>query len=75
MKIIITGSLGNISKPLTQELIEKDHAVTVISSKPGKQKAIEAIGANAAIGTIEDVLFLTKYIYWCRCCLLHAAAI
>ncbi|EHQ29635.1 SDR family oxidoreductase [Mucilaginibacter paludis] len=60
MKIIITGSLGNISKPLTQELIEKDHAVTVISSKPGKQKAIEAIGANAAIGTIEDVLFLTN---------------
>jgi hypothetical protein len=25
MKIIITGSLGNISKPLTKELIQKSH--------------------------------------------------
>jgi uncharacterized protein YbjT (DUF2867 family) len=58
MKIIITGSLGHISKPLTQELVQKGHAVTVISSKPEKQAAIEALGATAAIGTIEDVEFL-----------------
>ncbi len=60
MKIIITGSLGNISKPLTKELVQKGHNVTVISSKPEKQKEIEAIGAMAAIGTIEDVEFLTN---------------
>ena len=40
MKIIVTGSLGNISKPLTQELVAKGHQVVVISSKSDKQKAI-----------------------------------
>lgn len=59
MKIIITGSLGNISHPLTKELVQKGHTVTVISSNPEKQKDIEAIGAVAAIGSLEDVGFLT----------------
>ena len=59
MKIIITGSLGNISKPLTQELVQKGHTVIVISSKADKQKDIEALGATAAIGSLEDVPFLT----------------
>ena len=60
MKIIVSGSLGNISKPLTQELVQKGHSVTVISSKADKQKDIEALGAKAAIGTLEDVNFLTS---------------
>ena len=60
MKIVITGSLGNVSKPLTESLVKKGHSVTVISSKVEKQNAIEAIGAKAAIGTIEDVDFLTE---------------
>lgn len=60
MKIVITGSLGHISKPLTKELVQKGHSVTVISSKAERQKNIEAIGANAAIGTMENVAFLTK---------------
>ena len=59
MKIIVTGSLGNISKPLTEELVQKGHAVTVISSKAEKQKEIEALGATAAIGSLEDAGFLT----------------
>jgi uncharacterized protein YbjT (DUF2867 family) len=59
MKIIVTGSLGNISKPLTKELVQKGHTVTVISSKAERQKDIEAIGAKAAIGTMEDVDFLS----------------
>ncbi|QHW01308.1 NAD(P)H-binding protein [Spirosoma endbachense] len=59
MKIIVTGSLGHISKPLTEELVQKGHAVTVISSKPEKQKDIDALGAKAAIGSLEDVDFLT----------------
>jgi uncharacterized protein YbjT (DUF2867 family) len=59
MKIIVTGSLGHISKPLTQTLVQKGHSVTVISSKSERQAAIEAIGAKAAIGTIEDAEFLT----------------
>lgn len=59
MKITITGSLGHISKPLTETLVQKGHSVTVISSKREKQKDIEALGARAAIGSIEDVNFLT----------------
>jgi uncharacterized protein YbjT (DUF2867 family) len=59
MKITITGSLGHISKPLTQELLQKGHEVTVISSKPERQKDIEAIGAKAAIGTMQDPDFLS----------------
>ena len=60
MKIIVTGSLGHISKPLTQELVQKGHAVTVISSHPERQKDIEALGATAAIGSVQDVPFLTS---------------
>ncbi|VXA91952.1 NAD-dependent dehydratase [Flavobacterium sp. 9AF] len=60
MKIVITGSLGNISKPLAEELIEKGHRVVVVSSKQERVKAIEDIGATAAIGTMEDVSFLTE---------------
>jgi len=60
MKIIVTGSLGHISKPLTTALLQKGHTVTVISSNSEKQKDIEALGAIAAIGTIDDVNFLTK---------------
>jgi len=59
MKVIVTGSLGNISQPLTKELVQKGHEVTVISSKPEKKKDIEALGAAAAIGLMEDVDFLT----------------
>ena len=60
MKIIITGSLGNISKPLTQMLVGSGHSVTVISSNPEKRADIEALGAIAAIGSIADVNFLTN---------------
>ena len=59
MKITLTGSLGHISKPLAEELVHKGHNVTVISSKPERQKEIEALGAKAAIGTMEDVDFLS----------------
>src|SRR5665213_2350297 len=59
MKIIVSGSLGNISKPLTKELVQKGHTVTVISSKTERQKDIEALGAKAAIGSMQDTDFLT----------------
>src|SRR6185503_3060438 len=60
MKITLTGSLGHISKPLTKELVQEGHSVTVISRKPEKQKDIEALGATAAISSIEEVEFLTS---------------
>jgi uncharacterized protein YbjT (DUF2867 family) len=58
MKIVVTGSLGHISKPLAQELIQKGHEVTIISSNPEKQGEIENLGATAAIGKLDDTDFL-----------------
>jgi uncharacterized protein YbjT (DUF2867 family) len=60
MKVLVTGSLGNISKPLTKDLVQKGHHVTVISSNKEKQPDIEALGATAAIGSLEDVDFLAS---------------
>jgi len=59
MKIIVTGSLGNISKPLTVSLVEKGYDVTLISSDPGKAATITSLGATPAIGSLEDSAFLT----------------
>jgi uncharacterized protein YbjT (DUF2867 family) len=39
--------------------VQKGHSVTVVSSQAQRQPAIEAIGAKAAVGTMEDVDFLT----------------
>lgn len=60
MNIVLTGSLGNIGRPLTEKLVHKGHSVTVISSQPSRTAAIEALGAKAAIGTMQDVDFLTQ---------------
>lgn len=60
MNIIVTGSLGNISQPLATALAQQDHSVTVISSQPDKQATIEALGASAAIGSLEDANFLAR---------------
>ena len=59
MKITLTGSLGHIGLPLTKELVQKGHSVTVISSKSEKQKDIKALGAKPAIGSVEDIHFLS----------------
>lgn len=60
MKITLTGSLGNISKPLAKKLINNGHQVTIISSNPDKAPQIEALGAIAATGSITDLQFLTE---------------
>lgn len=60
MKIIVTGSLGHISKPLTEELLKNGHTITLISSNAERQEDIEEIGATAVIGSVEDVDFLAK---------------
>ena len=59
MKIVLTGSLGHISQPLAQELIAQGHSVTVISSNVYRAHDIEALGAHPAIGSLDDVDFLT----------------
>ncbi len=66
MKIVLTGSLGHISRSLAQELIQtrlpdgqEGHDITVISSNAERREAIEALGAKAAIGRLRDADFLT----------------
>ncbi|MBA4166820.1 MAG: NmrA family NAD(P)-binding protein [Chitinophagaceae bacterium] len=60
MKITVTGSLGHISRPLTEKLVKAGHQVTVISSSDDRSAAIEALGAKASIGSAEDASFLTR---------------
>ncbi|QNF33992.1 NAD(P)H-binding protein [Adhaeribacter swui] len=60
MKYVVTGSLGHISKPLAQQLIQAGHQVTIISSNADKTADIEKLGATAAIGSVDDTAFLTK---------------
>lgn len=60
MKIVLTGSIGNIGKPLTQLLVKNDQDVTVVTSNAGRKSDIEALGAKAAVGSMEDAAFLTE---------------
>ena len=60
MKIIVSGSLGNIGKPLTAKLVDAGHDVTVISSSPDRKTDIENLGAKAAIGSVSDAAFLLE---------------
>ena len=60
MKYVILGSLGHVSKPLAERLIAARHSVTIVSSKAEKVEQILALGAKPSIGSVEDVVFLTK---------------
>jgi len=60
MNIIITGSLGNISRPLTEKLTAKGHQVTVVSRNPERITAIRALKAIPAIGSVGDPDFLIR---------------
>ena len=60
MKIIVTGSLGHISRPLVEKLTAAKHDVTVISSNAGRKEEIEALGAKASIGSVGDLAFVTE---------------
>ncbi|MCT2560398.1 SDR family oxidoreductase [Chryseobacterium herbae] len=60
MNIVLTGSIGNIGKPLTEQLVQRGHAVTVISSHAERTAAIENLGAKAATGSMFDADFLTE---------------
>jgi len=60
MKIVLTGSIGNIGKPLANKLIAQGHQLTIISSHPQRKQTIEEMGAKAAIGSMFDADFLTR---------------
>jgi len=58
MRIVVTGSLGNIGRPLTEALVRQGHQVIVVSSQASRRAEIEAMGASAAIGDLGDGDFL-----------------
>ena len=60
MKYVITGGAGNISKPLTLALIKAGHDVTLIGRNAANLKELTDAGANAALGSVDDVNFLTQ---------------
>lgn len=59
-KYVITGSLGHISKPLAEALIKAGQQVTIITSKQDRVAEIAALGATAAVGSVEDPSFLNR---------------
>ncbi|HAH26136.1 MAG TPA: NAD-dependent dehydratase [Prolixibacteraceae bacterium] len=60
MKYVVLGSLGHVSKPLAEKLIADGHSVTIVSSNPERVEQIQSLGGKPAIGSVEDVVFLTK---------------
>ncbi len=60
MKYVITGSLGHISKPLVIALVKAGHEVISITSTTERTKEIEALGAKAAVGSLENFDFLKE---------------
>lgn len=60
MNYVITGSIGHISKPIVEGLVKAGHSVTVITSKAENADKIEALGAKAAVGNVEDAGFINE---------------
>lgn len=60
MNYVITGSIGHISKPIVEGLVKAGHSVTVITSKAENADKIEALGAKAAVGNVEDAGFVNE---------------
>jgi uncharacterized protein YbjT (DUF2867 family) len=60
MKFVVTGSAGNVSKPLTELLLQAGHHVNVVTRKAENIAELVKQGATAAVGNMEDVAFLTK---------------
>lgn len=60
MKIIVTGSLGNVGRILSEKLIRSGHDVTVVSHSAEREKEIASLGARAAIGSIDNSEFLAE---------------
>ena len=59
-KYVITGSIGNISKPVIEGLVKAGKEVIVITSSTDKVKEIESLKAKALVGSLFDAAFVKK---------------
>ena len=57
-RYVITGSLGNISRPVVEGLVAQGKTVSVITSKANKAAEIEQLGAKALVGDVNDASFV-----------------
>lgn len=60
MKYVITGGAGHISAPLAEKLLAAGQEVTVIGRNAENLKTLTDKGAKAAIGSVEDGVFLNE---------------
>ncbi|HCK81249.1 MAG TPA: NAD(P)H-binding protein [Candidatus Competibacter sp.] len=56
---VILGSSGNISSEIARLLLAQGQSVRVVGRDPQRLDALSAAGAEPAVGTIEDVGFLS----------------
>jgi uncharacterized protein YbjT (DUF2867 family) len=59
-KYVITGSIGNISKPIVIGLLKAEKDVRVITRSKDSVKEIESLGAKALMGSVDDLSFLQE---------------
>jgi uncharacterized protein YbjT (DUF2867 family) len=57
-RYVITGSLGNISRPVVEGLVAAGKTVSVVTSKADKVAEIEQLGAKALVGDVNDASFV-----------------
>lgn len=60
MNYVITGSLGHISKRVVAKLTAAGHTVSVITSNNARVADIEALGAKALVGSVDDAAFIAQ---------------
>jgi uncharacterized protein YbjT (DUF2867 family) len=60
MKYVITGGAGHTSKPIVLALLDAGQEVKVIGRNADNLKELVDKGAQAAIGSVEDLDFLKK---------------
>lgn len=60
MKFVVTGSAGNVSKPLATLLLAAGHQVSVVTRNADNVNELVKHGADAAVGSMDNVAFLTK---------------
>jgi uncharacterized protein YbjT (DUF2867 family) len=60
MNILVSGGLGNISRPLIQHLVSLGHEVTVITSNPDRVSSINDLGAHPLVGSLADSGFVSQ---------------
>jgi nucleoside-diphosphate-sugar epimerase len=63
MKIVITGSIGNIGKPLTQELVQKGIQLLLLAAKP-LHTYLNSKGYDKIDEQYNDKDFGSRYILW-----------